>query len=485
MLKFKKLIVVNVLVLGLIGAVGLPGSASAASGSSEPFVTWNRTSLDPNSSYALKDLAKSSSTGLTTWGATGACAVKGTQLTTAKAGICQVVLTVKGDKTFSASKTSYGLTVCPTKMKNGKPSGKSVQIGLLQPTTGASAQSAKNVVALIEMETKRVNKAGGVNCGELKVKAYDTALIPATAALETQRAISDGAKALIGPWSTSEALASGQVAEGAGVVQINMSAATNSITEDKEFIFRTSPLTTDLGKAMVDVAIAMKASTIGILHDSGGFGLGAKPVVEAAAKKLGVKFTTVQYTISATSVSSEVQAIVNTKPDMVVILGSTGADYGLIAKALAEQNTLKPLVGFSPIVLPDAINISGGAYDKLPGIYTLQAADSTKPLYKSILDRFNAANPKNKLTNLPEQMLGAYDAFHYLVEGLIQSKGAGGKPLATSLVNLPGSARANGKSGAIHQFALGKHDSLSGQKYLNLYKLVNGTVVQDTSIVLK
>jgi branched-chain amino acid transport system substrate-binding protein len=370
-------------------------------------------------------------------------------------------------------------------MKNGKPSGKSVQIGLLQPTTGASAQSAKNVVALIEMETKRVNKAGGVNCGELKVKAYDTALIPATAALETQRAISDGAKALIGPWSTSEALASGQVAEGAGVVQINMSAATNSITEDKEFIFRTSPLTTDLGKAMVDVAIAMKASTIGILHDSGGFGLGAKPVVEAAAKKLGVKFTTVQYTISATSVSSEVQAIVNTKPDMVVILGSTGADYGLIAKALAEQNTLKPLVGFSPIVLPDAINISGGAYDKLPGIYTLQAADSTKPLYKSILDRFNAANPKNKLTNLPEQMLGAYDAFHYLVEGLIQSKGAGGKPLATSLVNLPGSARANGKSGAIHQFALGKHDSLSGQKYLNLYKLVNGTVVQDTSIVLK
>ena len=82
-------------------------------------------------------------------------------------------------------------------------------------------------------------------------------------------------------------------------------------------------------------------------------------------------------------------------------------------------------------------------------------------------------------------MLGAYDAFHYLVEGLIQSKGAGGKALVTSLVNLPGSGRANGKSGSISQFALGKHDSLSGQKYLNLYKLLNGTVVQDTSIVLK
>ena len=78
----------------------------------------------------------------------------------------------------------------------------------------------------------QINADGGVDDKQLELEVYDTKLDPATAAQQAQRAISqDNVDALVGPYTTSEALAVADIAENAKVVNFNYSAATPAITE--------------------------------------------------------------------------------------------------------------------------------------------------------------------------------------------------------------------------------------------------------------
>lgn len=375
----------------------------------------------------------------------------------------------------AATTVSVATTVAPA-------SGEPVTIALLAPLTGPVAQTAKQVENVVKMAADEYNLVGGVGGRPVEIKVYDTELKPEVAAQQAQRAIDqDGVTAIIGPWSTSEALAVAEVTERTGTVNINFSAATPSITAGKKYVFRTSPLTPDLGAGMVQVAQALGAKSVALMYDSGGFGLGAQPVIEGAASKAGLPLTGVQYTINATSVQAEVQKAASAKPEAVLIAGSAGADYGLIAKAMVEQGLDVPLIGFSPIVLPDAISTSAGAYDTLPGVYTLQTADTTKDLYKSLLERYN--KKFDPIKNIPEQMLGSFDALWWLVDGLNESDLEGGDPLVAALESLPAREGANGRAGSKQQFGPGKRDALSGN-YLVPYRLVNGQPQQDTTLTL-
>lgn len=385
--------------------------------------------------------------------------------------------TAKSETTAPGSDTTAaGETTVPA------PTGEPIVIALVTPLTGAVAQTAKQVENVVKMGAEELNAAGGVAGRPVEIKVYDSELTPEVAAQQAQRAIDqDGVAAIIGPWATSEALAVAEVVERAGVVNINHSAATPSITEGKTYVFRTSPLTPDLGAGMVDVAQALGAESAVLLFDSGGFGLGAQPVIEAAAADKGFELSSVQYTINATSVQAEIQKAADSDPGAVLIAGSTGADYGLIAKAMVEQGLDVPLIGFSPIVLPDAINISAGAYDTLPGVYTLQTADTTKDIYTSLLERYNAKY--DDIENLPEQMLGAYDALMWLARGLEETSGEAGDALVAALEGLPGQPGANGREGSVQQFGPGKHDALT-EDYLVPYRLEGGQPKQDSDLQL-
>ena len=136
------------------------------------------------------------------------------------------------------------VAACGSDSDDASASGGSITIGLLAPLTGPVAQNAETERNIVEMRIKQINADGGVDGKTLKLKVYDTKLDPATAAQEAQRAISqDKVGALIGPYTTSEALAVADVVERSKVVDINNSAASEAITAGKKYVFRTSPLT--------------------------------------------------------------------------------------------------------------------------------------------------------------------------------------------------------------------------------------------------
>ena len=257
--------------------------------------------------------------------------------------------------------------------------GGTITVGLLTPLTGPVAQNGELVKNVTEMRVEQINDDGGVDGKMIELKVYDTKLDPATAAQEAQRAISqDEVDAIIGPYTTSEALAVADVVERSKVVDINNSAATEAITADKKYVFRTSPITADLALGMMQTAVALGNTQGVLLYDNGGFGLGAKDPLEAAASTAGVTLTdSIEYPLGATDVSAQVTAAAEGDPQAVFIAGSAGADYGLVAKAMVEQGLNVPLIGFSPVVTPDAVKIAGAAYDELLVVYTIQCVDTT------------------------------------------------------------------------------------------------------------
>jgi len=358
-----------------------------------------------------------------------------------------------------------------------------IKIGLLAPMTGPSAQSAKWVENATKLAVEQVNEEGILGDRALKLSTYDTEFLPEVATQQAQRAITqDSVQAIVGPWSTTEALAVADVVEREGVVDINNSAATPSITDGKKFVFRTSPLTPDLASGLVDVAVALGVKNAVLMHESGGFGQGAVDPIKAAAEKAGLELSEViQFPTSATDVSAEVATAARANPGAVLIASAAGADSGLIGKAMAEQGLEVPFIGFSPVGLPDAISIAGDAYDKLPGVYTLSTADRTNPEYEQLFDAYNGAY--DKIEGLPEQALGAYDAVRWLGEGLAASACEGGEALAQALETLGPRSGANGRTGSEQAFGPGDHDAFS-QDYLVPYKVEAGKLVQDTELEL-
>jgi branched-chain amino acid transport system substrate-binding protein len=365
----------------------------------------------------------------------------------------------------------------------GGSAGGPIKLGMLAPLTGATAQTATIARNAAELAVEEVNAAGGIDGRNLEIETYDTQLKPEVATQQAQRAISqDRVTAIIGPYSTSEALAVAAVTERSKVVNVNYSAATPTITADKKYVFRTSPLTDDLARGLVDVAQALGAKNAVLLYDSGGFGLGAKQPIEDGAKAKGLPLTaSIQFAVSATDVSAEVTKAAQTTPDAVIIAGSAGADHGLVAKAMVEQGLKVPFIGLSPIVTPDAVKIAGPAYTALPGVYTLQCADVTKPQYTKLLEAYNAKY--DKVENMSEQPIQAYDAVHIVADALKKTDGQGGEALAQALEQLPAREGASGAAGSTLQFTPDKHDAHTG-KYVVPYKLEGSKPVQDTSLQL-
>lgn len=365
----------------------------------------------------------------------------------------------------------------------GQSSGGTITIGLLAPLTGALAQNAEQVRNVVQLRVDQINADGGVDDKQLELEVYDTKLDPATAAQQAQRAISqDNVDALLGPYTTSEALAVADIAENAKVVNFVYAAATVAITEGKEYVFRTAPLTTDLAAGMMQLAQALGATNGALLYDSGGFGLGAKEPLEAAADSEGVTLTdSVEYPAGASDVSAQVTAAAKGDPGAIFIAGSAGAEYGLTAKAMVEQGLEVPLIGFSPILVPDAVKIAGGAYDVLPGVYTLQCVDVSKPQYQELLDAYNAEF--DEVAVLTETVVQAAAAVDWLAAGFEESKGEAGEALATAIESLPARETYGGLAGSEQQFTADDHDGY-GENYLVPYKVEDGKPVQDDGVSL-
>lgn len=354
--------------------------------------------------------------------------------------------------------------------------GKEIPIAVVIPLTGATAETAEQMKKSATLAAKEINADGGVAGRKIKLSFYDDELSPEGATREAQRAITrDGAVAIIGAQSSGEGLAIREVAERNKVPFITSSASAEAITLDAEYTFRIGPKLTDYANFVVDFAAKTGAKKPAVLHDSGASGLLLTDLFLGHAKEIGLATAggAIEYPINATDVSSQIATASKRSPDAVIIGGAGGGDHGIVARTMAEQGLDVPLFGFSPILYADAISVAGDAYKTLPGVYSVQTLDETKPEFKDFAAKYAKEFGASKL---PEQAAQTYDAVHVMADAMQASKGQGGSALAKAIEDLKPYVGAAGRTGALIEFSSGQHDGFD-KDYLVGYKM-NGDVAE-------
>jgi len=360
-----------------------------------------------------------------------------------------------------------------TKQLSGDP----VHVAVIVPLTGASAKTAEQMANAAKLAANKVNVDGGIGGRPLEIKVYDDQLKPENAAQEAQRALTrDQSVAIVGAQSSGEALAIREVVERSKTPFITSSATVEAITKDATYTYRIAPLLTDYANGVVDIGKAIGLKKPAVLHDSGGAGVLLKSLFIARAKEVSLPLAgaPVEYPFNGTDMSAQVSAAAKEGPDGVLIGGSAGGDHGLVAKTMVEQGLIVPLIGFSPILVSDAVKIGGDSYKKLPAVYSLQNLDQEKASFKEFQALYIKEYGATQLTEHPAQ---TWDAIMILAKALRQTKGEGGDALKDALNATKGYDGVSGRKGATIEFSQTRHDGFQG-KYLVAYKMDGPTAVQ-------
>lgn len=299
-----------------------------------------------------------------------------------------------------------------------------VKIGVILPYSGPFADAANQLQAGIDLY---IAKHGDTVAGKkIELIKKDTGGPAADVAqrMAQELVVRDRADIIAGFALTPEALGAAPVAEEAQKLMVVMNAATSMVTEQSEYIVRTSvtipQVNYALGKWAFEDGGVTQAYTLvsdyGPGHDaeksfSAGF-------TEAGGKILGSDRTPV----ANPDFSAFVQRVKDANPEAVYIFVPGGAQPAAIGKALVDRGLAPPatkILAQGELTHPEALASMG---ETARGIittfhYTLERDD---PLNKEYVEGYTAANNGRE----PDLFsIGGYDGMHLIYEALKKTNG--------------------------------------------------------------
>lgn len=130
-------------------------------------------------------------------------------------------------------------------------------IGLSMARTGTFVSVANANEIAVDMAVDEINRAGGVNGSAIRLVKFDTAGDPKQSVLAVEQFARDnGALAIVGPFSSSEARVAFSAGERLGIVQMSMSSSAPGVAAPFKYAFRN---TVDEGLVIEMVLKAMRA----------------------------------------------------------------------------------------------------------------------------------------------------------------------------------------------------------------------------------
>lgn len=299
-----------------------------------------------------------------------------------------------------------------------------VKVGVILPYSGPFADAANQLQAGIDLY---IAKHGDTVAGKkIELIKKDTG---GPAADVAQRAaqelvVRDGADIIAGFALTPEALGAAPVADEAQKLMVVMNAATSMVTEQSDYIVRTSvtipQVNYALGKWAFEEGGVKQAYTLvsdyGPGHDAeSAF---SKGFTEAGGTMLGSDRTPV----ANPDFSAFVQRVKDADPEAVYIFVPGGAQPAAIGKALSDRGLNPPatkVYAQGELTHPEALESMG---ETARGIittfhYTLERDD---PLNKEFVEGYTAANNGRE----PDLFsIGGYDGMHLIYEALKKTNG--------------------------------------------------------------
>ena len=217
-------------------------------------------------------------------------------------------------------------------------------IGTVLPETGSLAFLGPPEFAGAELAAQDINEAGGVLGNDVELLQGDSGDTTTDIANQTvDRHIEQGADVIVG--AASSAVSFTFIDKVTGAVLVHFSPANTSPDftdyEDRDLYFRTAPSDVLQGRVLGELVIEEGCTTIGMmaLQDPYGEGL-LNNAADTITGSGGEVTDRIVYDPQAPNFDSEVQQLVSSNPDCIIVIGFE--ESALILSTMFEQGLWEP-----------------------------------------------------------------------------------------------------------------------------------------------
>lgn len=237
-----------------------------------------------------------------------------------------------------------------------------VKLGMVAELSGAGAPSGTNWRDGIKIAVEEINAEGGILGKKIELGEYDTQTDPQVSRALVQKAIDEGAYAILGTIYSGSTLVNMLVAQQNSIPQFVGSESPSIVQKGNPFVFRTSsgaqkgvPALTAYFKD------TLKAKKVGVAWVNNEFGKGGHTVFLEEMKNAGIEvISDVPSEQAQTDYAADVAKLKQANPDAVFVYMNQEESARFLIEA-KKQSLAMPLVGEVTLTEAKVIELAGGA----------------------------------------------------------------------------------------------------------------------------
>ena len=237
-----------------------------------------------------------------------------------------------------------------------------IKLGMVAELSGAGAPAGTNWRDGAKLAVFEINAAGGILGKKVEMPEFDTQTDPQVSRALVQKAIDDGAVAIIGTVYSGSTMVNMLVAKQNSIPQFVGSEAPAIIEKGNPFVYRTSsgaqkgvPALTPYFKD------TLKAKKVGVAWVNNEFGKGGRNVFLAEMKKAGIEVVAdVASEQAQTDYAADIAKLKSAGPDAVFVYMNQEESARFLIEA-KKQALPMPLVGEVTLTEAKVIELAGPA----------------------------------------------------------------------------------------------------------------------------
>lgn len=314
----------------------------------------------------------------------------------------------------------------------GKLNGE-IKIGLMGPMTGPNADYGRKMQRGVGLAVEEINAAGGVLGKELKVVQGDSQAKPQEAISVAESYVQNKeVVAVLGPFTTGEALAAAPVFQKGAVPEMVVAATDPRVPKVGDFIFRINPSNVFQASQIArGVAERFGKKTVGLIHVNNDWGKSLAEKFKEVFTQAGGKVLNVQTYVIGEDIdySSLLTKALADKPDALVLV-SYGPDGGQIVRQARQLGQNVAIFAADGIYTADFLKVAGAAADGVVtgGFFhpTVQATPKTAGFVEKYRQKFGNEDPD-------AWAAFSYDAAYVLADAIKRATGTDRTAIRDSL----------------------------------------------------
>jgi branched-chain amino acid transport system substrate-binding protein len=302
--------------------------------------------------------------------------------------------TVKIPSAFTRRQAMAGgaaaIVAAPFVIRSGFAQRAAVNIGVIEPLSGANAQFGINSLNGIEFVADEVNALGGIKAlggAKINLVVSDATSNPTRASTAAQRLISENElTAMIGAFASSLTLAVSEVTARADIPMLTASFADEITGRGLENVFQIAPKATVIGRAQVNYTLAIaeaagsKIEKIAIMYEDTAYGTAQSRGLRRAGKEANIEVVMDEpYPFGITDATPLINKLRASGAQAVFPVSYFNDSLFIIRTMRQQRSTIPVIGGAAGYVIPDfekglgefadgVLSINTSNYDLAPAL---------------------------------------------------------------------------------------------------------------------